>query len=121
MVYCSKCGTKNDETAKYCASCGANLKGSPKNWEKQLEEGAEAFGRQAEKWGEQFGKQAEQECFGLPHGGVIFGLAIGILIVLFGVLSLAGISFWSSFWAIILVMVGILIFGGSIYSLTRRH
>ena len=121
MVYCSKCGTKNDDTAKHCESCGANLKGSTKNWEKQIEEGAEEFGRKAEKWGQQFGKQAEEECFGLPHGGIIFGLAIGVLIVLFGLLSLAGISFWSSIWAIILILVGVLIFGGSVYSLIKRH
>ncbi len=25
MVYCAKCGNKNDEEAKYCMKCGASL------------------------------------------------------------------------------------------------
>ena len=25
MTYCSKCGNKNDEEAKYCSKCGASL------------------------------------------------------------------------------------------------
>jgi len=25
MVYCQKCGTKNEEDAEYCSNCGADL------------------------------------------------------------------------------------------------
>ena len=121
MVYCSKCGTKNDETSEYCVKCGAKLRGSTKSWEKRIEEEAEEFGRRAEECGEQFGKHAKEECFGLPHGGLAFGLVIGIIIILFGILSLAGIEFWRSFWAIIIISFGVLILGGALYTLTRRH
>ncbi|MCW4016875.1 MAG: zinc-ribbon domain-containing protein [Candidatus Bathyarchaeota archaeon] len=122
MVYCSKCGTKNDDTALYCVNCGTKLDGSPKSWDKRLDEGAEEFGKRMEEWGENFGKQFEEgECFGLHHGGLPFGLIIGILIIIVGILTLAGIEFWSSFWAIIIIMFGLLILGGTIYNLTRKH
>jgi len=122
MVYCSKCGTKNEEMAEYCVKCGAKLEVSKeKSLEKRIEKGAEEFGKRVEAWGEDFGKRAEKECFGLPHGGTIFGLIIGIIIILVGISSLAGIEFWSSFWAIIIIIFGVLIIGGAIYTLTRKR
>ena len=122
MVYCSKCGTKNDDNALYCVKCGTKLDGSTKSWDKQLEEGAEDFGKRMEEWGENFGKQFEQgECFGLVHAGLAFGLIVGILIIVVGLLLLVGIEFWSSFWAIALIMFGVLILGGAVYSLTHRR
>ncbi|MCW4035102.1 MAG: zinc-ribbon domain-containing protein [Candidatus Bathyarchaeota archaeon] len=122
MVYCSKCGTKNDDNALYCVKCGTKLTESPKTWEKQMEDGAEEFGKRMEEWGENFGKQFENgECFGLVHAGLAFGLIIGILIVAVGVLLLVGIEIWNSFWAIALIMFGALILGGTIYSITRKH
>jgi uncharacterized membrane protein YvbJ len=30
MVYCAKCGTKNEEDAKFCKKCGASLSGIDK-------------------------------------------------------------------------------------------
>jgi hypothetical protein len=122
MVYCSKCGTKNEETADYCVKCNARLRVLRKeDWEKRIEEEAKEFGRRAEIWGQQFGKHAENECFGLPNGGLVFGLVIGIVIILVGVLALAGIEFWRSFWAIIITAFGVLIATGALYSLTRKH
>ena len=122
MVYCSKCGTKNEETAEYCVKCNAKLKEFRKErWEKRIEEEAEEFGRRAEIWGQEFGKHAENECFGLPNGGLVFGLVIGSVIILMGILALAGIEFWKSFWAIMITAFGVLIAGGALYSLTRKH
>jgi uncharacterized membrane protein YvbJ len=122
MVYCSKCGTKNDDKAVYCVKCGTKLDGSTKNWDQRLEEGTEEFGKSMEEWGEQFGKRFEEgECFWLPNAGLAFGLFIGIIIILIGVVALAGFEFWSSFWAIIIIMFGALILGGAIYSLTRER
>ena len=46
MVYCTKCGTKNEEGVKYCVKCGANLEVSR---EKGLE-------KRAEEWGEEVGE-----------------------------------------------------------------
>ena len=31
MVYCPKCGTKNEDDATFCKSCGASLTGSRQN------------------------------------------------------------------------------------------
>ncbi|MEJ2271220.1 MAG: zinc-ribbon domain-containing protein [Candidatus Bathyarchaeota archaeon] len=120
MVFCSNCGTKNEDSAKYCIKCGQNLNlETKKSLEKRIEEGAEEFGKRAEAWGDNFGKTAEQECFGLPHGGSIFGLIIGLIIILIGVTSIAGINI--EFWPLIIIIFGILIVGGAIYSLTKRR
>ena len=120
MVYCSKCGTKNEESAEHCVNCGAKLRLSKeKDWEKRLEEGAEEFGRRAEAWGESFGKRAEDECFGLPHGGSIFGLVFGIIIIIVGILWITGITF--NIWPFFIVIVGILILAGALYSFTRKQ
>ena len=120
MVYCTKCGTKNEETAEYCVNCGAPLKISKeKSLEQRIEEGAEEFGRRAEEWGESFGKRAEDECFGLPHGGTIFGLVIGIMIVVLGLSWLAGIDL--EIWPVIIIIFGLLISIGAAYSLTRKR
>ena len=120
MVFCSECGTKNEDAAVHCVKCGAKLRVSTeKSVEKRIEEGAEEFGKRAEVWGKDFRNQTEQECFGLPHGGTIFGLIIGIIIILVGVTSLAGIDL--EFWPLIIVIFGLLIAGGAIYKLTQRQ
>ena len=120
MVYCSKCGTKNEDSAKYCIKCGQNLNATTeKSLEQRIEEGAEEFGKRAEAWGENFGKDVEHECFGLPHGGTIFGLIIGLIIIIVGVTSLAGVDI--EFWPLIIIIFGILIAGGAVYSLTKKR
>ena len=120
MVYCSKCGTKNEENAEHCYQCGSKLNLSKeKDWAKRFEEGAEEFGRRAEAWGESFGKRAEDECFGLPHGGTIIGLIFGIIIIIAGLLWITGITF--NIWPFFILIVGILIIVGAIYSLTRKQ
>ena len=117
MVYCTKCGTKSEEDAKHCSKCGANIGGS-------LEE---QFERRAEKWGECFGKDAE-DCFGLPHGGVIASVIFGIIIIVVGLSLIPGLiptEFREAtepiFWPIIILVVGILIVAGAIYKLTRNQ
>jgi uncharacterized integral membrane protein/ribosomal protein L40E len=121
MVYCTKCGTKNEEGTEYCSKCGANLRVSR---EQKIERRAEEFGRRAEEWGEQFGKRAEEECFGLPHGGAIVGLIIGIIIIVVGLSSLAGIDIGESIgrygWPLIIIVFGILLVAGTLYKYSRR-
>jgi len=122
MVYCTKCGTENEEAAEYCKKCGGKLEGTrKKSFEKRMEEWGEDFGKRAEAWGEDFGRRAEEECFGLPHGGLIFGLIIGFIIILLGILWLAGIELWNAFWSVIIIIFGLLIVGGALYSLIRRR
>jgi len=120
MVYCAKCGTKNEEDAKYCSKCGANLKiPQKKSLEKRTEEWGEEFGRRAEEWGERVGKRAEEECFGLPHGGTIAGLIFGIIIILIGVSWFTGFE-WVHFWPAAVIIFGILVVAGALYGLSRR-
>jgi hypothetical protein len=78
------------------------------------------FERRAEEWGEQFGKRAEKECFGLPHGGTIAGLIIGIIIIFVGLSWVAGLDWGRYFWPLIIVVFGILIVSGALYSYSRR-
>lgn len=111
MVYCTKCGTKNEEDAKHCTKCGANL-------EVSLEE---RFERRAEEWGEQFGRRAEEECFGLPHGSVIAGIIFGVIILVFGFAWLTGIDIWENIGPFMVILVGLLIVAGAIYGVTRRR
>ena len=126
MVYCTKCGTKNEEDAKHCSKCGADLEVSrEKRLEKRAEEWGEEFGRRAEEWGEQFGKRVEEECFGLPHGGAIFGLVIGIIIILAGTIFLLQemgvvVERFDLLWPFFVIIFGILFVGGAIFALTRR-
>ena len=100
MVYCTKCGTKNPDDAKVCTQCGASL--YPR---------AEPARRRE--------RPPEKECFGLPHGGAIFGLFIGIIIILWGLTQIFG---WEvGIWNFAIIVFGILIVAGAIYGLTRRR
>ncbi len=103
MVYCSKCGFKNEDDAEVCSKCGASLQIS------RIERRRRA-------------KRVEDECFGLPHGGAIVGLFIGIIIILWGLTQLPGLlpeEF--KFWPWIIVVFGVLIAAGALYGLTRRQ
>lgn len=98
MVYCHKCGTNNEEGTEYCVNCGVAL---------YPERGRR---RQSEE---------RDMCFGLPRGGAIFGLFIGIIIILAGLNELYGWQIDLGPFAII--VVGILIATGAIYGLSRRR
>lgn len=100
MVYCTRCGTKNEEDAVMCVKCRASLVGHPP-WRRE--------------------HRPEEECFGLPHGGVIAGLVIGIAIILVGIASLLGIEFWNYLWPLIIIIIGVLITSGALYKYSRRY
>lgn len=106
MVYCTKCGTKNEDTAVFCVKCGANLQSGT------------VESRRYER------RRVENECFGLPHGGAILGLVFGGLILLWGFLMLAQQQGWITRmpdlgWLVILI-IGTLIIVGAIYRMSRR-
>ena len=87
MVYCTKCGTKNEEDATICVKCGASLAAAPagrSERRRQEKEEQECFGSRQEK--------GEQECFGLPHGGAIAGLVFGTIIIIAGLLFATGME-----------------------------
>lgn len=107
MVYCPKCGTLNNDTAEFCVKCGASLRTGTYE------------SRRYER------RRAENECFGLPHGGAIVGLAIGAIILLWGFFALAqqtGLIKTSppDLWIIVVVVIGILLIAGAVYQMNRR-
>jgi len=107
MVYCTKCGTKNEDTALVCVHCGASL------------ETGTQVSRRVER------RRVESECFGLPHGGVVFGIAIGVIILLWGFWELMHIVNPSMFpgvsiWPLVLIVIGVLIVLGALYRLSRQ-
>jgi fumarate reductase subunit D len=66
-------------------------------------------------------RRAEKECFGLPHGGMIAAIILGVIIILVG-LSLflrAEYNINIDFWPLIIVIIGILIIAGAVYGRRR--
>jgi uncharacterized membrane protein YvbJ len=122
MVYCVKCGVKNSDDAKFCVKCGENLTSSQEKWEweRRVDTWGEDVGKRAEKWGKQMEREFKDECFGLPHGGAIVGIIVGIIILVLGFALLANINIWSYLGPIGAIIVGILILTGVAYRLTRR-
>ena len=109
MVYCTECGFKNLDDAKYCTKCGAVLHVyREERWEKRLEE-----------WGEGFGKRVEKECFGLRRGGIIVGLFMGIFIIIVGISILVGASIFRWIWSFFIIMIGLLITIGALRILQK--
>jgi EamA domain-containing membrane protein RarD len=62
----------------------------------------------------------ESECFGLPHGGQIAGLVLGLIIILWGVSSVVGIDFGYYLWPFVIIVFGSLMVLGALYSMRRR-
>jgi uncharacterized membrane protein YvbJ len=76
MVYCTKCGAQNEEDASVCVNCGALLESPPprrRDWERDLERGAEEFGARAEQASELMGWRIDF--------GPLAIIVVGILIV----------------------------------------
>ncbi|HUK84971.1 MAG TPA: zinc-ribbon domain-containing protein [Candidatus Acidoferrum sp.] len=106
MVYCPKCGTLNDDSAEFCVKCGAALRTGTYE------------SRRYER------RRAENECFGLPNGGAIVGLVIGIIVILYGVLFLAQQEGWISastnyLWIVVVIVIGVLLIAGAVYRMNR--
>ena len=106
LVYCPKCGTKNEDTAEYCVKCGSNLQTGTTET------------RTYER------RRAENQCFGLPHGGAIAGIVIGVLLLFWGLITLGQqqglIDVQIEFWWIVIIVIGVLMIAGGIYRSTRR-
>ena len=99
MVYCSKCGTNNEEDAEFCNKCGAAL---------YPEKGVTRRPERPQK----------DECFGLPHGSAIFGIVLGLIIILAGARELLG---WNiDFGPFVIIIIGLLIATGAIYKYSSR-
>jgi len=110
MVYCPKCGTQNEEDAKFCVKCRAEL--YPEKPREKREEYT-CFGPRE--------KRVEEECFGIPHGGAVAGIVVGVFIILLGMAVALGQDVGRWIGPFILVAVGVLIIVGAIIGLRRRY
>jgi len=106
MVYCSKCGTQNPDTNTVCSNCGAPL----------YTVGQRYPGSDREHY-----RRMENECFGLPNGGMIVGLVIGVIIILVGLNFFLQASYGISIdvWPFVIIIFGVLIVAGAIYRQRR--
>ncbi len=97
MVYCTKCGAKNEDTAEICVKCGAPivLPSAPPPWRVH--------------------REAEEACFGIPKPW--FLPFIGIAIILAGIFWLLEQIFprMPNAWPFIVILFGILILLAAIY------
>ena len=101
MVYCTKCGTKNEEAAALCTKCKEPLN--------------------AQQTVKHERQQKENECFGLPNGGSIGGLVIGFIIILWGLSSVLDFDFDGHLWTLVIIIFGTLMVAGALYSMNRRR
>ncbi len=111
MVYCTKCGTKNEDEAAVCKECGSQF---------QISKPARKRRSNDECFGPRERRQMDNECFGLPYGGAIAGLVFGIIIILVGLAIFTGLQIWDYLGPAIMVIVGVLIIAGALYGLRRR-
>jgi len=95
MVYCTKCGTQNPDDAVNCSKCGASLNATPFREYRRYRYGDDFFRR-----------------------GHIWGIVIGLFVILIGVSSLLGVSIWDKIWPSFLILIGLIIV---VNSFTRRH
>jgi len=112
LVYCPRCGTKNEDEARFCVQCGA-----PLYEEASTEKTQEVcFGPRE--------REHVEECFGLPYGGAIVGIVFGLLIVIWGVLlvlhQMGVIPKLVDIWPFAVIIVGVLIIAGALYKLRQR-
>jgi len=99
VVYCTECGARNPDDAKFCVKCGAALypERSP---------GRVSHGR------------AREMCFGVPVSGRIWGVVFGLVIVLWGLSDLMGRRL--NFFAILAIVFGFAILSGALKGSSRR-
>lgn len=110
MVYCCKCGMKNEDDAEVCVKCGEPLYTSKR------------MGRGGPR-GECFepARELEEECFGLPYGGALIGMIAGIILIVIGFAIYFGVDVWRVLWPTAIIIVGVLIIIGALRSLARRR
>ncbi len=113
MPYCQNCGTKNEEGVEFCSNCQQPLYDTRRR--RTRHDGC--YGEERE----------EQECFGLPHGGIIFGIFFGLILLIAGVVlilqNVLGIPVnvnGQLIGPVVLIAIAILIIAGAIYQLGRR-
>lgn len=94
MVYCTKCGTQNPDTATNCSNCGAPLYSGE----------ARPYTPPYEQW-----RHRDYEYRHRRHGGEGFGMLIaGLFIIIIGLAALTGFTlFWVYFWPLVIILIGV--------------
>ena len=108
MVTCHKCGTVNQEDAKFCVNCGISLQHAKRN--KKRED--TCFGPSEQR--------VEDECFGLPFGKELIGLVAGVFIILMGISIIFEFNLGRWTGVFILLLVGTLIITSVLYSFLKQ-
>jgi len=88
MVYCTKCGTQNPDDAVNCSNCGASLKPAPYKEYRRA-------------------RYEDDMCFG--GRSYIWGIVIGLFIIMIGASSLLGGNIWDKVWPAFIILVGLII------------
>lgn len=94
LVYCTKCGTQNPDTAINCSNCGAPLySGEARPYNQPYEH--------RRTYNYQYRYQR--------HGGEGIGLLIaGLFILIIGLAALTGFTmFWTYFWPLVIILIGV--------------
>jgi len=109
MVYCTRCGAKNEDSAADCKSCGAPLNLPPTS--------AGARGRS---------RSEEEMCFGAegcfrPWFGKAAPIVVGVVIVLIGLLAFASSYLKVEMWPLVLIAIGVIVVVGGYLSYSRRQ
>jgi len=85
LVYCAKCGAKNEDGAEVCVDCGERLYPTRTGHQRSS-------------------RRQEDMCFG-PQAGSYWGIFIGVIIILWGLSMLLNIAIWP----LIIIALGIMI------------
>ena len=114
MVYCPKCGKKNEDDAEFCAKCGVSLAGSKKDHGKECE------------------KNCENECSGGKKQGppyffaaivILFGLWIVFEFVLRKIKPMPDWLSWVNkfdFWWLFALLIAIMVIAAGIRMITKK-
>ena len=93
MVYCTKCGTENEEEATECSNCGASLNSSSVTY-------------RTRDW------DMDDNCFG-GRDRTTWPLVFGGFLILLGLSTLLDDVFWwfsfDTLWPIFIIGIGLLI------------
>ena len=120
MVFCTKCGTENEDDAAYCKKCGVPIAGAPVEGAPMYPPGQDPDRRRSGRPYEpsrDWDKQCEEDCQGSGRKYSWFWGAIIILIGLFiifeaGIKNIEGLPDWVydiQLWWVVPVLIGIII------------
>jgi ribosomal protein L40E len=96
LVYCSKCGTLNPESAVNCSNCGSPL--------------YKASSNEAPYYGHEQWRRYYEEGYNNRHrGSGIWLLIVGLIVVLFALALFFQMAslFWQYFWPVVFLLIGL--------------